>query len=302
MFGYKEDGGKQLYSQGSLLYATKIEEEAESEYIDIESIRSRCSKVLVGKDAYPLFKSLGLHLGPSFQVVQDVYKNETEVLGSLSIPDMRSGDFNDFILHPSLVDGSFQAAMGAQLVGDTGGEMVVPYSLGEVEILHPLTPVCFSYVVEAKGNKKAGSGLSKKNVFIVDQDGKILVKVKDSVGVSLTDVHEKPAQSNNSSKSGKANDDDFSKLYYSSVWDESSLTGEVELQQLDNILLFDTNETLANLYRKRLKQAGKNNSHVILVQPEMLMSKPKMVLIKLIRKIKQIILSCLRLWLKKNGQ
>jgi len=263
VFGNKADGGKQLYSQGKLSYASEEEENAESEYIDLQSIKARCAKVVEGKDAYPLFKSLGLHLGPSFQVLQNVYKNNEEVLGELKIPDIRAGDFDDYILHPSLVDGSFQAAMGAQLVGDTAGEMIVPYSLGQVEILHPLTPVCYSYVVEAKDNKKSGSNLSKKNVLIVGPDGKILVRVTDSVGVALTDVHEKPAVGETQASS----DDEFTKLYYSSVWEKSLLSGDITSESLDNILLFDVNNTLMGLYQQRLKAAGKKSDHIVLVKP-----------------------------------
>ena len=255
----EHEGKKQLYSQGKLYYSTKQDSEQESEYIDIESIRSRCSKVIDGKDAYPLFKSLGLHLGPSFQVLQEVYKNDTEVLGVLKIPDARIGDFDDYILHPSLVDGSFQAVMGAQLGGGAEGGMVVPYSLGEVEILHPLTKTCFSYVVDATNDKKSGAKLSKKNVLIVDEEGKILTRIRDSVGVPLTDVHEKPAE-----KSG----DEFNNLYYSTVWEKALLTSEIHSQtSLDSIVFFDTDETLFNLYKKRLEHAGKDSRNVILVQP-----------------------------------
>lgn len=260
VFSESEDGGKQLYSQGKILYATQQDLDAEPEYIDIESIRSRCVKVTDGKSSYPLFKSLGLDLGPSFQVLQDIYKNEDEVLGELKIPDIRLDDFHEYILHPSLVDGSFQAFMGATLGGDASGEMIVPYSLGEVEILHSLTKNCYTYITEATGNKKSNSMLSKKNVLIVDEYGKILIKVKDSVGVPLTDVHEKPAEQND--------DDEFSKLYYSSEWENAPLVGELNSDDsLPSILLFDTDEKLTKLYRERLKQVEESDNHIVLVKP-----------------------------------
>ncbi|RYD97138.1 MAG: hypothetical protein EOP50_05970, partial [Sphingobacteriales bacterium] len=266
VFRERADGTKQLYSQGKLSYATAQDMDAQAEYIDLEGIRARCEKVIDGKDAYPLFKSLGLHLGPSFQVLQEVHKNATEVLGSLKIPAIRDSHFHDFILHPSLVDGSFQALMGAQLGDKSGsGEMVVPYSLGEVEILHPLTPTCFSYVVDAD-TKKAGSGLSKKNVFIVDDSGKILVKVRDSVGVSLTSVHEKPQDKPAHADSKHGGEDEFATLYYSTVWNPSPVSRAVPAA-LDALLLFDLDDTLFSLYQARLQKAGKDTSQVILVKP-----------------------------------
>jgi len=91
------------------------------------------------KTAYPLFKSFGLNLGPSFQVLQEVYKSGGEALGVLKLPEFRQGDLQSMVLHPSLVDGSLQAGMAARLSDDLG-EMLVPFSIGEVEILHPLQP------------------------------------------------------------------------------------------------------------------------------------------------------------------
>jgi len=255
----ERDDKKQLYSQGKLYYSTKQDAEVESEYVDIDSIQSRCVKVMDGKDAYPLFKSLGLDLGPSFQVLQEVYKNDSEVLGRLEIPEIREADFDDYILHPSLVDGSFQAVMGAQLGGGAEGGMVVPYSLGEVEILHPLTKTCYSYVVDAAKDNKADSKLSKKNVLILDENGKVLVKVFDSVGVPLTDVHEKPTQQKN---------DGFDKLYYSTEWQRSSQLALLEPdEKLPSMILFDTDEVLFDIYQKRLKSSGADTANIVLVKP-----------------------------------
>jgi len=252
VFSEGENSKKQLYSQGKLAYASRQEAEAEPEYIDLEGIRSRCSRVMDGKEIYPLFKKLGLNLGPSFQVVKEIFQNEEEVLGVLKIPEIRQDNFQDFVLHPSLVDGSLQAGMGAQL-GDTTGEMFVPYSIGEIEILHPLQPTCYSYF---KLVDEPDSNVSKANVFILDEDGKILVKIRDSIGVPLLDLHERPAQ--NADDGGE-----FSKLYYTHIWEESPLEAD---NIPEPILIFDTDETLRELYRDRLEKSGAKGN-VILVQP-----------------------------------
>ncbi len=251
VFSEEVNDTKQVYSQGKLLYATDQEVTLEPEYINFEEIRSRCSKVTDGKEAYPLFRSLGLDLGPSFQVLQDIYKNEDEILGELLIPEARNSDFKDYLLHPSLIDGSFQAGMAAQLGAQTG-EMFVPYSIGEVEILQPLKPKCFSYV---KKVNEPNSKVSKVNVFIVDENGMILIKIKESIGVPLVSVHEKP---------DKAEEEEYSKLYYSHEWQESSLEQkEIQQDNLGSILLFGSDEKLCNTYKDRFKESGT----IILVQP-----------------------------------
>lgn len=262
VFTEAESGKKQLYSQGKLSYESEHELSGDPEAVDIAGIRARCEKVIEGNAAYPLFKNLGLNLGPSFQVLREVFMNEHEVLASLQLPDTRLADFADYVLHPSLVDGSFQALMGAQLGSSSGGGMVVPYSLGEVEIFHPLTSACFSYVTEAANNRKASSNLSKKDVMILDENGRVLVRIRDSVGVPLTDVHEKPSLNETESDEG------FSRLYYSTVWEDAPLkTGPDLVGSSDRIVLFDEGDDLRNLYAEKLRTAGGDEERLVLVRP-----------------------------------
>lgn len=222
VFSERTDAPKQLYCQGKLYYAGPEDSDGD-EYIDLDAIRSRCEKVVDGAQAYPLFKQLGLDLGPTFQALREVHRNPAEsfeVLGALRIPEGDALRFDEFVLHPSLVDSSFQAAMGARLAG-TSGEMYVPYSLGEVEILHPLTPVCYSYVTEAKDERKTASNLSKMNVLIVDETGRVLVRVRESVGVPLLDVHEKKGEGA-FAKVPAGGDAAFPTLYYGTEWQSAA--------------------------------------------------------------------------------
>ena len=265
VFSENESGKRQLYSQGKLGYETAEEERAEPERIDLAAIRARCAKVIEGKDAYPLFHSLGLNLGPSFQVLRDVFKGENEVLGALEIPGNRDGDFDSFVLHPSLVDGSFQAGMAAQLAAGGGGEMFVPYSIGEVEVLRPLQRHCYSYITEARGDQK--SRLTRSNVLIVDEEGRILVRIRESVGVPLTNVHEKGVQEKGAHEKAAAPHDDagFDRLYYRHAWVKTPLAASPP-QAERSILLFDSNEELHDLYLER-RAAAQGTHYAVLVRP-----------------------------------
>jgi acyl transferase domain-containing protein/acyl carrier protein len=270
---YSERGAapKQLYCQGKLYYAGASEDAPEDEYIDIEAIRARCEKVIDGARAYPLFKTLGLDLGPTFQALEEVYRNPQhgfEVLGALKIPAQDDLSFDEFILHPSLVDASFQAAMGARLAG-TAGEMFVPYSLGEVEILHPLTPVCYSYVTEARDDKKTASSLSKMNVLIVDEHGKVLVRVRDSVGVPLLDVHEKQGQGVFSKAPAAADSATaFPTLYYGTEWQSARIdASRPAAAPRGTIVLFAPDAASHEAYRAALAARGDDKTVPVAVYP-----------------------------------
>jgi acyl transferase domain-containing protein/tryptophanase/acyl carrier protein len=267
VFSEREDGKKQLYCQGKLFYATAQDDAAEDEYVDLSAIRGRCEKVMDGERAYPLFKNLGLGLGPTFQALTEVRRNPQvafEVLGALKMPTLDGTRFDEFVLHPSLIDSSFQAAMAARLA-DAGGEMFVPYSLGEVEILHPLTQVCYSYVTEAKDEKKS-SNLSKMNVLIVDEQGKVLVRVRDSVGVPLLDVHEKPGAASKAPPPGDA-DAAFSTLYFGTDWQPSPLSAPAGEPSRQAIVLFAPDEASHVAYRAALAASGGDPDTLIAVLP-----------------------------------
>ncbi len=267
VFSEREGGGKQLYCQGKLYYATAQDADADDEYIDLDAIRGRCEKVVDGVNAYPLFKEFGLDLGPTFQALQEVHRNPLvafEVLGALKIPETDALRFDEFVLHPSLVDSAFQAAMGARLA-DAGGEMFVPYSLGEVEIVHPLTRVCYSYVTESKDEKKAQSNLSKMNVLIVDEHGKVLVRVRDSVGVPLLDVHEKPGQGA-SAKAPAGSGDEFATLYYGTEWQAAAIgqvAGGPAAQHAT--VLFAPDAASSDAYRAAIAAEGGDGAAIIAV-------------------------------------
>jgi len=252
VFSECADGKKKLHSQGKLVYGEEGTGEAAAEYIDIDAIRARCQKVIDGKDAYPLFKAFGLDYGPSFQVLQEVFKSEDEVLGVLRLPDVRSADFDEFVLHPCLLDASMQAGVAGQL-GGPSGQMIVPYSIGEVEILHPLTRTCYSYLTKVKNQQSASSGVSRENVVIVDENGRVLARISESVGVPLASVHEKPAAGQK-----PAPQEEFEKLYYSHVWQPSPLADRQS--DVASLLIFAADD--------RLRQAcAARNIPAVLVLP-----------------------------------
>jgi polyketide synthase PksN len=257
VFSADAKGERTLHSQGKIIYAPKQDRAAEPEFIDVEAIRARCQKVTEGYAVYPLFKSFGLDLGPSFQVLGDIYKNGTETLGVLSLPASREADLEDLVLHPSLIDGSLQAGMGAQL-GGTSVEMLVPFSIGEVEILHPLQPNCFSYVTAAKSDR-AGSSVVKSNVVVADAAGKVLVKIKESSGVPLREIHRNAI--------APADGGEFARLYYAYEWEKTAAAVQTRDEaHPGSVVFFETGDVLRSAYRERAAGAGDSASQGILVQ------------------------------------
>lgn len=253
-----DDGARVLHAQGKLSYAADAQGATEPEYIDLDAIRSRSTRVSDATQAYPLFRSMGLDLGPSFQVLRELYTNENETLGLLQLSEPRRAELQSMLLHPALVDGSLQAGVAAQLRQATG-EMLVPYTIGEVEILHPLPATCFSYVTESKEHKKE-SRVVKRDVLIVDEHGQILVKIRDCVGVPLRDVNKQPEQASPT--------DSFATLFYSHDWEKLALElPESGRDSVGSVLFFCRDDALAVALQERLRKVGDAASRVIHVRP-----------------------------------
>jgi polyketide synthase PksN len=238
VFGDTADGGKRSYAQGRLLFRGADDAPPADEFVDLDAIRARCAPALSGPQAYPLFEGLGMRYGASFQALQEVARNPQEVLARLRLPALREADAG-FELHPCLLDAAMQAGVVAQL-GDAGGEMKVPYSLGEVELRHPLSAECYSYVTRG-GN--AGSAVSRDDVTIVDANGRVLARIREAVGVPLTQVHEKPAAAHTD---GEA---EFEELYYSHEWRAAELGEGVD--DGTALWLLDNDEALYAALRAR---------------------------------------------------
>ena len=256
VFSDGEGGRKVLHSQGKILYASDSELAAPADYVDLAAIRARCTKVMDGRDAYPLFKSFGLDLGPGFQSLHEVFRSEQESLGLLQLPASRLDDLQALLLHPSLVDGALQAGVAAQL-GGASSEMLVPFSIGEVEVIHPLPSRCWSYVTEMTDERVEHSRVSRKNVLILDDDGKVLVRIREATGVPIAEVNKAPARKDEAG---------FARLFYAPEWEAAPLPAPAAApEQGDAVLLFG-DAALRDLYRGQLAAQGKP-VRVVLVQP-----------------------------------
>ncbi|MBL8261487.1 MAG: SDR family NAD(P)-dependent oxidoreductase [Xanthomonadaceae bacterium] len=239
---FAEDGAGQrrLFAQGKLVFSAEDPATAEDARIDVSEILGRSRKVLDRAAAYPLFETVGMSYGESFQLLQDVYRDGDSILGRLRVPDARMADFDAFVFHPCILDASMQAGVAGQL-GDATGEMKVPYSIGEVEILHPLTRNCYSHVV--KSEQRSQGSVSREHVTITDETGRVLARIRDAVGVALTAVHDKAPQAAATSASGPAAhagqgaDEVFEELRYVRAWKAGQ---KASAHAPRHLLLFDT--------------------------------------------------------------
>ena len=172
------EGVADLCCKGRLSFVRRGGDEPET--VSRESLEALAERgtEMAGEEFYSRFDARGLHLGPSFRVIRTLRLSDGEALSHLGLPPERSGDGDDLVLHPSLIDGAFQT--GVATLRGAGEELLVPFSLGEVELLRPLVPAC-----RVRATRGEGAGAAAR-IELLDGEGNVLVRMRDFLARPLT--------------------------------------------------------------------------------------------------------------------
>ncbi len=145
-------------------------ERAGAERFSLEQLRARCTSHVDGAEVHRRFAEMGIHYGPMFRALREVWSNEQEALGRLVLPEGGAASESRWSLLPHLLDAAAQAV--ATLVRQSGG-MMLPFSLGGVEVLRPLprTESTYAYVRAREQ--------SRFDISILDEQGEVCVELRE---------------------------------------------------------------------------------------------------------------------------
>ncbi|MEM7392671.1 MAG: beta-ketoacyl synthase N-terminal-like domain-containing protein, partial [Verrucomicrobiota bacterium] len=178
--------------QGSVFTRGKVDfDEVEAPRVmDLEAIRQRCRSRIDHDEIYTRLRTFGLHLGVGFRPLKELFSNDRESLAALELPHVIHGDADRYMLHPSLMDGALQTVLGGPW-GLTSNALHIPYTIGEIEILAPVTRICYAYAVPSEANPgSSNAGIERRyDAYLLDETGRELVRIKNFL---LRPIH-KPA-------------------------------------------------------------------------------------------------------------
>ncbi|MCY9109396.1 SDR family NAD(P)-dependent oxidoreductase [Bacillus atrophaeus] len=250
---YSGDNQKEsiLHAEGML---SLEKQSAEREIMDMEEflspveIKSRCKAIPNSGSLYEWFSEHDLVYGESFQTIDELYIGNREALALLKLPEIVSYSHEDFMLHPSILDGSLQTMIGTIYgKGEHEGDLYLPFALESLVIFHPVTSSCYAYVTQLEDDPTA------YNIYLADQSGKILVqmfqlKVRKHIDQSRTE----------------------DTLFYQPSWDLQPLPSESKeptTSLLGDVIIFDHHEQLYREWIGSQHENLGNSSRVVLVQP-----------------------------------
>lgn len=212
---------------------------ASRQTIDIDLL-SRGKTKISGTQVYDKFRQHQLNLGPSFQSMTEMLAGEAEAVAFIELPPHLQGNFSEFTLHPTIVDGILEAVIGLVSATDTvEGTVGLPYSFDKMEIHGELPANCVSYVRKLDST----DGELAFDVLLADEQGRVLLKFSHFVLKVFYQGKQQSAE----------------ELCFRYEWREMELSG---LSSIEGDIIIFTEQT--HLYRKF---AGEHAGKVYLVEP-----------------------------------
>jgi hypothetical protein len=174
-----DENEKRVHSEGKLMLGNGPAHPADGEdRMVLEALKERSAKTGERVALYDRFRAYGLQYGPSFQTVQELYVNGSFALSKLKVAEHLHGEFGEFVLHPSIVDGALQTVAG--LVGSRDATTVhLPFALDELELLRPVPRTCYAYAERADAQAQSRGGVAKFNIRILNESGDVLVRMNN---------------------------------------------------------------------------------------------------------------------------
>jgi 8-amino-7-oxononanoate synthase len=97
----------------------------------LEQIQADCPEAIEITAYYRQLQTRGLHYGPSFQGIQQLWRGEHQALGRIQLPQTQVTEANGYTLHPALLDACFQVLGAADL---DRHETFLPVGLARLQV------------------------------------------------------------------------------------------------------------------------------------------------------------------------
>lgn len=180
-YAYRVTDGETLHAQGIIVGG--VISESGGAPLAIAEILSRCE---LSMPEWQCESLIGARLGPSMKSITAFHYHHDEALAVLELPSCVKDTADDFILHPSLLNGAIQACNILARIENPKGDPPTPFSLDELQIHRAIPAEAYVHVVKCTEqlHALAGSRLSKYDLVLTDRSGAVVVSIKGYAAVS----------------------------------------------------------------------------------------------------------------------
>lgn len=166
------DSGDGAWTTHATGEGARLGAECEQAPVDIEALKSRLTRTLSSDEFYAKTDAIGLRYGPAFRAIQRCWYGDGEVLARVTPADAAGPVGAPYVLHPVLLDAALQGMVATLPDGESGP--ILPTAVGRLRI-HAAVPGS----VWGHTRLRAAAGALSADTRIYDDDGKLLVEVRD---------------------------------------------------------------------------------------------------------------------------
>lgn len=137
--------------------------------VDLDALQKECPREEKRSDSYARFHSLGLEYGPEFQCIENLKLGEGRAFGRVTCSDKVAESLGDYLLHPVVLDASFQVMASMPIDGT-----YLPVGIKQVTLYRKPSATCFCYARLTRRRFDRITG----DIRIVDENGVCIADVK----------------------------------------------------------------------------------------------------------------------------
>ena len=165
-----------VHSEGRLFLEQGNIPSPVKEIVPVQDLIKQSTTHLDSVSFYDKFKQNGFNYGSSFQTVKEFYTDNTIAVSKLELAQGLAKGFEQYILHPTIIDGALQTVAGLMDSVDTATQYL-PFALDKVELVRPLSQECYAVVEFGDIDSAVQAGIRKFNIQIVNKNGDCLVQM-----------------------------------------------------------------------------------------------------------------------------
>jgi len=169
----KQHEAIRIYCKGSAVFKAS----AEPALLDIERIQESCRQKTLLKDAcYSSLLAMGFAYGPAHQCLEAVYAGTGLHLAKLTLPITEISSFNNYTLHPGIMDAALQTCLVIGLPVEEGSDLYLPFALDSMEIVQATTANMWALI--RAGIKEQSTAIKSFDIDLYDAESRLCVRIK----------------------------------------------------------------------------------------------------------------------------
>jgi acyl transferase domain-containing protein len=164
-----------VHARGEIVFAA----ERKREKIDVDALRRRMdANAMDSQSIYRAFAVMGLDYGPAHRPLRAIFRGNHEAIADLEMPESVIRAAQNYVLHPSMLDGALQASLGVAFEpGRMPDKPSLPFSLDKLNILSGCPAVAMAWVRLSPGASLTDR-LVKLDIDVCTTDGDVCLEFR----------------------------------------------------------------------------------------------------------------------------